>query len=74
MIKKIVFWMVRKKLGLKEREPFQFVNQKSNAVYYFTRDALLKAWRGSIEKSGVSLNWLLDDECEIKKCLEVEVK
>lgn len=70
MIKKLVLKLIRKKLGLKEREPFQFVNQKSNAVYYFTNEGLMKAWRGVIEKSGVSLNWLLDDECVIKKCNE----
>ena len=68
MIKKIVMFLVRKKMGLKIREPFQFVNQKTNAVYYFTEDAIMKAWRGVVEKSGVSLNWLLDDECVIKKC------
>ena len=51
MIKKLVMFLVRKKMGLKEREPFQFVNQKTNAVYYFTSDAVMKAWRGVIEKS-----------------------
>lgn len=69
MTKKLVIFLVRKRLGLKEREPFQFTNQKSNAVYYFTEDAVMKAWRGSVTKSTVSLNWLLDDECEIRKCL-----
>ena len=66
--KRLVFFIVRRKLGLKEREPFVFVGQKSNAIYYFTEDALMKAWRGYIEKSGVSLNWLMDDSCEIQKC------
>lgn len=66
-MKRLIILLVRKRLGLKEREPFQFVNQRSNAVYYFTEDAVMKAWRGDVEKSGVSLNWLLDDECEIKK-------
>ena len=69
MNKKIIIGLIRKKLGLKEREPFQFVNQKSKAVYYFTKDAIMKAWRGDITKSTVSLNWLLDDECEIRKCV-----
>lgn len=70
--KKLVILLIRKRLGLKDREPFQFVNQKSNAVYYFTEDAVMKAWRGNIEKSRVSLNWLLDDECEIRKCINEE--
>lgn len=67
-MKRLIFFLVRRHLGLKIRQPFQFVGQKSNAVYYFTEDAVIKAWRGRIEKSGVSLNWLLDDECEIQIC------
>lgn len=74
MTKKLIIFLIRKRLKLKEREPFQFVNQKSNAVYYFTEDAVMKAWRGVIEKSSVSLNWLLDDECVIRKCNEMSIK
>ena len=65
-MKRLIIFLIRKRLGLKERQAFQFVNQKSNAVYYFTEDAIIKAWRGNIDKSTVSLNWLLDDECEIR--------
>jgi hypothetical protein len=65
-MKKLIIFLIRKRLGLKERQAFQFVNQKSNAVYYFTKDAIMKAWRGDIVKSTVSLTWLLDDECEIR--------
>jgi hypothetical protein len=72
MLRRIVIFLIRLKLKLKVREPFQFVNQKTNAVYYFTNDAVIKVWRGNVEKSGVSLNWLLDDECVIKKCFEKE--
>lgn len=67
-MKRLIIFLVRKHLKLKLREPFQFAEQKSNAVYYFTEDAIIKAWRGHIGKSSVSLNWLLDDDCEIKKC------
>ena len=74
MTKKLILLMVRKRLRLKEREPFQFVNQKTNAVYYFTEDAVMKAWRGVIEKSHVSLNWLLDDDCAIRKCNYKSIK
>lgn len=66
-MKKLIIFLIRRRLGLKERQPFQFVNQKSNAVYYFTEDAIMKAWRGDIVKSTVSLTWLLDDDCEIRK-------
>ena len=67
-MKQLIIFLVRKRLGLSKYEPFQFVGQKSNAVYYFTKDSLLKSWRGGVTKSGVSLNWLLDDECEIARC------
>lgn len=66
-MKRLILYMVRNRLGLKDHEPFRFANQKSNAIYYFTKDGVMKAWRGFTEKSGVSLNWLLDDECEIIK-------
>lgn len=68
MFKKTILLMIRKRLGLKKNERFQFVGQKSNAVYYFTSEGLMKDWRGIVVKSGVSLNWLLDNDCEIKKC------
>lgn len=69
MIKKIVLFLVRRRLKLKKYEPFQFVNQKNSAVYYFTEEGIIKAWHGFVEKSGVSLNWMLDDECEIRRVL-----
>ena len=72
MLKRLIIFLVRLNLRVKLREPFQFVGQKSNAVYYFAEDGLMKAWRGSIMKSGVSLNWLLDKDCVIKKCFDKE--
>jgi hypothetical protein len=69
-MKRFVVYLIRKRLGLSKYEPFRFAEQKSNAVYFFTEDALMKAWRGVTTKSGVSLNWLLDDDCVIKKCQE----
>lgn len=62
----LILFLIRKHLKLDKYEPFQFTNQKSNAVYYFGDDGLMKAWRGVTEKSGVSLNWLLDKECQIE--------
>lgn len=69
-MKKLILFLVRKHLGLKKNEPFIFVNQKSNTSYYFfTDDGIIKLWTntGRTEKSHVSLNWLLDDECKIEK-------
>lgn len=69
LMKRLIIFLVRRYVGLAAYEPFQFVGQKTSAVYYFTDDSLIKAWHGVVEKSGVSLNWLLDDECEIKKLI-----
>lgn len=66
-MRKVVIFLIRKRLGLKKYEEFRFVEQKSNAVYYFTDDNLMKHWRNLTMLSGVSLNWLLDKDCKIKR-------
>lgn len=71
-MKKLIISLVRRYLGLKKYEGFQFVNQKSDDVYYFGDDGIYKAYSygpnygGSIRKSNVSFNWLLDDGCDIQ--------
>ena len=69
---RLIIFLVRKKLGLKKGERFRFSNQLNPYnTYYFTDNAVMKhfgRWKGSDDvKSSVSLNWLLDDECEIVK-------
>ena len=76
-MKRLIIFLVRKKLGLKKGEHFRFVNQSSPYnTYYFTDDAVMKHfshWKGSDDvKSSVSLNWLLHDECEIMKVEDVK--
>ena len=76
MLNRLIIFLVRKKLGLKKLERFQFENQKSKTdFYYFSTDCLIKA-KGirydygvyhELELSGVSLNWLLDPDCKITK-------
>jgi hypothetical protein len=70
MIKKLVLFLIRKKLKLKELESFQFANQKSLYDYYYFDDCGLVKFESVYNKfvpAGVSLNWLLNDECEIVK-------
>lgn len=68
MIKRLIIFLVRKRLGLDEGELFRFAEQKSSSdYYYFTKDAVMKCHNGKHDKSSVSLNWLLDDECKIKE-------
>lgn len=66
-MRRIVIFLIRKKLGLRKYEKFKFAGQKSNAVYYFTESNVMKFWRGQTMLSGVSVNWLLDNECEIER-------
>lgn len=66
-MKRTIIFLIRKRLGLKKNEKFQFINQKSSAVYYFTDTAIMKEWCGTTTLSNVSVNWMLNDECVIKK-------
>lgn len=67
LIKRIVIFLVRKRLGLKLYQPFRFGNQKHGFdYYYFTKDGLMK-FRDDIDicyLSSISLNWLLADGCK----------
>lgn len=66
-MRRLVLFLIRKKLGLRKYECFKFNNQKTDAVYYFTESNIVKSWRGQTMLSGVSVNWLLDDNCKIEK-------
>jgi len=67
LVKRIVIYLVRKKLGLKLYQVFRFSNQRTSDIYYFTRNELKKIapW-GKIYTSNVALNWLLSDDCKIQ--------
>lgn len=54
-------------MGLKLFQGFQFDNQKTTAVYYFTPTCLMKAYDGEKTFSHVSLNWVLCDKCRINR-------
>jgi hypothetical protein len=66
-MRRVVIFLIRWKLKLKKHEQFKFVNQKTDAVYYFTESNLMKRWRGQTMLSGVSVNWLLDKDCKIER-------
>lgn len=70
LIRLLVIFLVRKRLGLKTYEGFQFINQASKTNWYmFTNSELLKITYNNtyIRQSSVSINWLLDNRCAIKK-------
>ena len=66
-MRRAIIYLIRKRLGLKKYEEFQFENQKTNAVYCFTDMEILKYNGRVIRLSSVSLNWLLNDECYLIK-------
>ena len=73
-MKRLIIFLVRRRLGLKKEQEFRFTNQKTKAIYYFTNEGLIKTEHylsGDITcQSGVSLNWLLNDKCKIVKNLK----
>ena len=66
-LRKLVIFLVRKRLGLKLYQKFKFANQKHSLdYYYFNKTHLIKV-RDDIQiwyPSSVSLNHLLSDECK----------
>lgn len=69
MLARLIIFLVRIKLGLKKYERFQFVGQKSDAMYYFTKRNVMKiCGNGYIRPSGVSINWLVNEDCEVAHC------
>lgn len=69
MIKTFIIFLIRRRLGLKKYENFQFDNQKNKEEwYYFAERTILKICdNGMVKTSDVSLTWLLDDRCKIIK-------
>lgn len=74
MLNFIILFLIRLKLGVKKREYFQFANQKSKYdTYYFDDFELMKIGYDddhnliAFRPAHVSLNWLLHDDCKIKK-------
>lgn len=70
MLNRLIIFLIRRKLGVKKYQLFRFTNQKTNDIYYFSDRQLIKFVGDfeDIQRSGVSLNWLLDKDCEIE-CL-----
>ena len=72
-MRKLIIFLIRRRLGLKKGEFFRFTNQRDKSEwYYFTETMLMKKLNPSVNLYGhidahVSLNWILDPECEVEK-------
>ena len=71
---RLIIYLIRKRLGLKKYEKFQFINQHNKKhIYFFTDDKLYKhVYYPELDYryrklSNVSLNWLLSGKCKIIK-------
>ena len=69
MRRKLIMWLIRRKLGLKNYDGFKFLNQASDNIYFFCDGLLLRMdGKGKISQSHVGLNYLLSEKCEISIC------
>ena len=66
-MRRFIMFMIRSYLGVRKYEEFQFSNQKTKATYYFTERELLKLEYGIVRQSNVRLNWIFDDDCQIRR-------
>lgn len=70
-MKKFIIFLIRRKLGLKKYQSFQFDGQKNKKdLYWFEDDCLMKEevideFNVKFRPANVSLNWLLNDDCDI---------
>lgn len=73
-MRRLIIFLIRKRLGLKKFQNFRFTNQKDPATYYFTKYELRKnevvgegenSYTRGV-RSNVSLNWILDDRCKVE--------
>lgn len=66
-MKRIIWFLIRRKLGVKKYQKFIFTNQLSeNTSYMISSDKIFKVQGNRLKHSDVSINWILSDECEIK--------
>lgn len=69
MTRKLVAYLIRRKLGLKKYERFRFHNQKNKSdLYYFDGSGnIMKIHNWTIYESRVSLNYLLGNDVKVVK-------
>lgn len=68
-MQRVIMFLIRKKLGLKKYERFQFVNQRDKRDFYYIDGCRVMKRQGisGYVPSNVSINWLLNEKCGIVK-------
>ena len=69
MLKKLILFLIRKRLGLKKNQMFQFAKQRNKLEHYWFGDDKLYKFEHTedgnhIVDAHVSLNWIIDDVCK----------
>lgn len=64
-VKRLIIFLIRRRLKLRVGDFFIFDNQKTHSIYWFKKDRLMKMEGGVIRRATVSINWLLSDDCVI---------
>lgn len=69
--RKLIIFLIRRRLGLKKFQGFRFVGQRSpDNWYFFGEEFLWKVTPGFtnyLSLSNVKLNWLINNNCKIEK-------
>lgn len=68
LIKRLVIFLIRKKLGVKKWDAFYFPNQRNKHDRYYFNDTCLMKYSSTAKtlyKSSVSMNHLLSKECDV---------
>lgn len=65
--RKLIIFLIRKRLGLSKYESFKFDNQgrDNDAVYFFNEYALMKNNGRTIHESHVGLNYILSNKVNV---------
>ncbi len=64
-MRRFILFLVRLKLGIRKNQYFRFSNQRTSALYYICECGVMRVDGANERMSNVSINWLLDDKCEI---------
>lgn len=63
---RLIYFLVRLKLGVRKNQLFRYCNQKTKALYYINERGVMKLLNGVEELSDVSINYLLSYKCKIR--------
>lgn len=67
LFRRLVIFLIRRRLGVRRYRFFQFDNQLDDSWYYFTRTYLMKCIDGETRPSNLSLMYVMHARVKTKK-------